>query len=159
MCTLATSGMMLIDVPMPMGRRSLIMSRADNEEEFDSDDECLWWYRFWCCCGALEWGPGIMTASWLLSDIVVAGSWGDTGCSGVIADLWNSKGGGIQILLSASKRGWGYLEERADIMSSFSSEKNSFFINMGYSHFFHSLIDSLIHWFIVFTTGTYFQKK
>ena len=32
------------------------------------------------------------------------------------------------------------------IMSSFSSEKNSFFINMGYSHFFsfiHSLIDSL----------------
>ena len=42
-----------------------------------------------------------MTASWLLSDIVVAGSRGDTGCLGVIADLWNSKGGGIQILLSA----------------------------------------------------------
>jgi hypothetical protein len=36
-----------------------------------------------------------------------------------------------------------------------SSEKDSFFISLGYSHFFHSLIDS----FIVFTAGIYFLEK
>ena len=36
-----------------------------------------------------------------------------------------------------------WLDSRVSFMSSFSLEKNSFFINLGYSHFFHSLIDSL----------------
>ena len=43
-----------------------------------------------------------------------------------------------------------------DIMSSFSLEKNSFFINLGYSHFFHSFIHSFIH---CFYRGNIFPKK